>query len=134
MLLWVRFDSWLVVTAVWQGGARTAALLGWQSFGVVLAARCSAVLALSSRATSSCIAPLQRDKLEAHPLFERVSEEELESDPAAQLLLQGTEEGQKVSRNGGKTWRHVYRRLAGPSQQQAEQQQEVQPAAGAAAQ
>ena len=58
---------------------------------------------------------LQRDKLEAHPLFERVIEEELADDPAAQLLLQGTEEGQKVARNGGKTWRHVYRRLAGPA-------------------
>lgn len=58
---------------------------------------------------------LQRDKLEAHPLFERVSEEELANDPAAQLLLEGTEEGQKVARNGGKTWRHVYRRIAGPS-------------------
>ncbi|PRW57644.1 Cilia- and flagella-associated 57 [Chlorella sorokiniana] len=57
----------------------------------------------------------QRDKLEAHPLFERVSEEELENDPAAQLLLEGTEEGQKVKRNGGKTWRHVYRRIAGPA-------------------
>ncbi len=60
---------------------------------------------------------LQRDKLEAHPLFERVSEEELANDPAAQLLLQGTEEGQKVARNGGKTWRHVYRRIPGPSDQ-----------------
>lgn len=58
---------------------------------------------------------LQRDKLEAHPLFERVSEEELANDPAAQLLLEGTEEGQKVARNGGKTWRHVYRRIAGPA-------------------
>ena len=59
---------------------------------------------------------LQRDKLEAHPLFERVSEEELANDPAAQLLLEGTEEGQKVARNGGKTWRHVYRRIAGPAE------------------
>lgn len=88
----------------------------------------------------SCLQPpcnLQRDKLEAHPLFERVSEEELEQDVAAQLLLQGTEEGQKVARNGGKTWRHVYRRIPGPSdsagagtvagsQQQAQQQQEVE--------
>lgn len=67
--------------------------------------------------------PLQRDKLEAHPLFERVSEEELADDPAAQLLLQGTEEGQKVARNGGKTWRHVYRRIPGPTDQPQEQQQ-----------
>lgn len=44
----------------------------------------------------SCFPLLQRDKLDAHPLFERISDEELESDPAAGLLTQGTEEGQKV--------------------------------------
>ena len=84
----------------------------------------------------------QRDKLEAHPLFERVSEEELANDPAAQLLLQGTEEGQKVARNGGKTWRHVYRRIASPSDAApvvggdaaAQQQQQQQGAAAGDAQ
>lgn len=54
---------------------------------------------------------LQKEKLDAHPLFEAVPEEEVERDPAAALLLQGTEEGQKVARNGGKTWRAVYRRI-----------------------
>ena len=66
-------------------------------------------------------------------MFERVSDEELEGDPAAALLLQGTEEGQKVARNGGRTWRHVYRRLPGPSELQQQQQQHAggeQPAAG----
>ncbi|GLC33046.1 hypothetical protein PLESTB_000376800 [Pleodorina starrii] len=53
-------------------------------------------------------------KLEAHPLFERVSEEELEADPAAGLLALSSEEGQKVARNGGATYRNVYRRLAAP--------------------
>ncbi len=38
---------------------------------------------------------------DAHPLFERVSDEELESDPAACLLASATEEGQKVARNSG---------------------------------
>lgn len=76
----------------------------------------------------------QRDRLEAHPLFERVSEEELEQDVAAQLLLQGTEEGQKVARNGGKTWRHVYRRLAGPSLQQQHPPAEAAAAAAEGAQ
>ncbi|EFJ44653.1 hypothetical protein VOLCADRAFT_82720 [Volvox carteri f. nagariensis] len=53
-------------------------------------------------------------KLDAHPLFERVSEEELESDPAAGLLATSSEEGQKVARNGGATFRNVYRRLPTP--------------------
>ena len=38
-------------------------------------------------------------------------EEELAADPAAALLTEGTEEGQKVRRNSGKTWRAVFRRL-----------------------
>ena len=42
-----------------------------------------------------------RDKLAAHPCFEPVSEQEIASDPAAQLLIQATEEGQKVARNRG---------------------------------
>lgn len=49
--------------------------------------------------------------LEQFPLFERVTDEELEADPAANLLTEATEEGQKVARNSGKTWRHVFRRL-----------------------
>ncbi|KXZ57036.1 hypothetical protein GPECTOR_1g97 [Gonium pectorale] len=53
-------------------------------------------------------------KLDAHPLFERVSEEELEADPAAGLLALSSEEGQKVARNGGATFRNVYRRLEAP--------------------
>jgi tRNA (guanine-N7-)-methyltransferase len=49
-------------------------------------------------------------------MFERVSDEELESDPAAGLLTQASEEGQKVARNQGRTWRNVYRRLQEPRQ------------------
>ena len=41
-------------------------------------------------------------KLDAHPLFERISDEELEKDVAAGLLTDATEEGQKVARNSGK--------------------------------
>ncbi|KAF5842634.1 putative methyltransferase-domain-containing protein [Dunaliella salina] len=55
-----------------------------------------------------------RDRLDTHPMFERVSEEELEKDPAAGLLYEATEEGQKVARNKGNTYRAVYRRLAAP--------------------
>ncbi len=57
---------------------------------------------------------VQRDKLAAHPMFERVSDEELESDPAANLLTDASEEGQKVARNKGDTHRAVFRRLATP--------------------
>lgn len=55
-----------------------------------------------------------KEKLAAHPFFEQVSDEELENDVAAGLLFEGTEEGQKVKRNGGKTWRSVFRRLPEP--------------------
>ena len=57
-----------------------------------------------------------REKLEAHPLFEAISDEELEQDPAAGLLVEGTEEGQKVARNNGQTFRACFRRIAGPSE------------------
>lgn len=53
-----------------------------------------------------------RAKMDAHPLFERISDEELADDPAANLLATSSEEGQKVARNGGQTYRNVYRRLA----------------------
>ncbi|RAL53057.1 unnamed protein product [Cuscuta campestris] len=50
--------------------------------------------------------------LEDHPLFEALSCEELEGDPAVKLLITATEEGQKVARNGGETFQAVYRRIA----------------------
>lgn len=52
-----------------------------------------------------------RNKLDAHPLFERISDEELDKDPAANLLTSASEEAQKVARNEGKTFRNVYRRI-----------------------
>ncbi|KAL0025379.1 hypothetical protein WJX79_002218 [Trebouxia sp. C0005] len=52
-----------------------------------------------------------RSKLDAHPLFQRISDEELDSDPAANLLTSASEEAQKVARNEGKTFRNVYRRI-----------------------
>jgi tRNA (guanine-N7-)-methyltransferase len=57
---------------------------------------------------------LQRSKLEAHPMFDPVSEEELAADPAAQLLDQASEEAQKVARNSGDTFRAVFRRRETP--------------------
>ncbi|KAG1671830.1 hypothetical protein FOA52_000207 [Chlamydomonas sp. UWO 241] len=55
-----------------------------------------------------------RAKLLAHPMFELISDEDLESDPAAGVLINATEEGQKVARNKGNTWRAVFRRLPEP--------------------
>jgi tRNA (guanine-N7-)-methyltransferase len=45
-------------------------------------------------------------------MFDEIPEAELESDPAAQLLTNGSEEGQKVERNSGSTYRAVFRRRA----------------------
>lgn len=55
------------------------------------------------------------DCLEKHPLFEALSMEELEADPVVKLLSTATEEGQKVARNGGQTFRAIYRRIASAS-------------------
>lgn len=55
-----------------------------------------------------------RNKLDAHPMFERLTDAELESDEAAAVLATATEEGQKVRRNGGRTWRWCYRRRESP--------------------
>ena len=52
--------------------------------------------------------------LDDSPMFRRLSEEELEGDAAASLLFLATEEGQKVARNGGKTFRACYERLESP--------------------
>jgi tRNA (guanine-N7-)-methyltransferase len=57
------------------------------------------------------VATWMRDKLAAHPLFEAVPETELAGDCAAAVLASATEEGQKVARNGGRTWRAVFRRV-----------------------
>lgn len=49
--------------------------------------------------------------LEDHPMFEVLTEKELEADPVVKLLSSATEEGQKVYRNGGQTFQAVYRRI-----------------------
>jgi tRNA (guanine-N7-)-methyltransferase len=47
-------------------------------------------------------------------MFDPVSEEELEADPAAGLLAEASEEAQKVARNEGSTFRAVFRRRETP--------------------
>uniref|UniRef100_A0A7R9Y181 tRNA (guanine-N(7)-)-methyltransferase n=1 Tax=Prasinoderma coloniale TaxID=156133 RepID=A0A7R9Y181_9VIRI len=54
------------------------------------------------------------EHLEAHALFERVSEEELAADPVAPLLKTSSEEGQKVARNSGSHFIAVFRRIEDP--------------------
>jgi tRNA (guanine-N7-)-methyltransferase len=56
-----------------------------------------------------------RRKLEEHPMFEELLPDELEADAAVAVLASATEEGQKVARNGGTTWRACFRRRAAKS-------------------
>ena len=51
------------------------------------------------------------DKLDKHPLFERLPEEEVERDPCRDAVWVGTEEGKKVERNGGGKWMSIWRRI-----------------------
>ncbi|KAI8723990.1 TRNA (guanine-N(7)-)-methyltransferase [Fusarium sp. LHS14.1] len=52
--------------------------------------------------------------LEAHPAFERISNEEEESDECVQVMLTETEEGKKVARNKGQKFVALFRRLEDP--------------------
>lgn len=52
--------------------------------------------------------------LSAHPLFERLTDEEMKEDPIVEMLYNSTEEGQKVTRNEGSKWPAVFRRLDDP--------------------
>lgn len=47
-------------------------------------------------------------------MWERVSEEELERDPCVRVMREETEEGKKVSRNGGRKFVSVWRRREDP--------------------
>jgi tRNA (guanine-N7-)-methyltransferase len=49
--------------------------------------------------------------LDAHPLFKRVSDEELAQDPCIPCVLNDTEEGKKVARNNGDKFLAVYDRM-----------------------
>lgn len=50
------------------------------------------------------------DKCTNHPCFERIPDEELESDPCIKAMTEETEEGKKVARGGGKKYFAVFRR------------------------
>ncbi|KAL3221258.1 hypothetical protein MRX96_029590 [Rhipicephalus microplus] len=52
--------------------------------------------------------------LAEHPLFERVSEEDLKTDVVVEKLYESTEEGKKVTRNSGEKFLAVFRRIEDP--------------------
>ncbi|KAJ1957332.1 tRNA (guanine-N(7)-)-methyltransferase (tRNA(m7G46)-methyltransferase), partial [Dipsacomyces acuminosporus] len=56
--------------------------------------------------------------LDAHELFERIPDEELESDPAIPCVVNSTEEGKKVARNKGAKYLACYRRIEDPYEAQ----------------
>ena len=49
--------------------------------------------------------------LNEHPLFEELSDKEIEADPVVPLVMESTEEGKKVARNKGVKLLLVYVRL-----------------------
>eukprot|EP00126_Sphaerothecum_destruens_P005985 Sdes_comp19153_c0_seq1m9913 len=53
--------------------------------------------------------------LEEHPLFERLSDQEVENDVCAEKVLQSTEEGKKVARNNGSKYLACFRRIKSDS-------------------
>nr|CAG4638681.1 EOG090X0BSB [Cyclestheria hislopi] len=57
--------------------------------------------------------------LERHPLFQRLTEAELENDIIVPKLFESSEEGQKVSRNKGDKFLAVFRRIRDPYQEQS---------------
>jgi tRNA (guanine-N7-)-methyltransferase len=59
------------------------------------------------------------EHISSHPLFERISQKELELDPVAAMIRDSTEEGKKVSRNKGDKWEAVFRRIEDPFSEQS---------------
>nr|CAH7724371.1 unnamed protein product [Callosobruchus chinensis] len=49
-----------------------------------------------------------------HPLFQKLSENDLKADPIIEKLYSSTEEGQKVSRNNGDKFLAVFQRIEDP--------------------
>uniref|UniRef100_A0A7S3MS21 tRNA (guanine-N(7)-)-methyltransferase n=1 Tax=Favella ehrenbergii TaxID=182087 RepID=A0A7S3MS21_9SPIT len=52
----------------------------------------------------------QVSKLEEHPMFERVPEEEDQADPCVKAMREGTDEAQKVIRREGNIWHAVFKK------------------------
>ncbi|XP_074661039.1 tRNA (guanine-N(7)-)-methyltransferase-like [Tubulanus polymorphus] len=54
------------------------------------------------------------EHLSSHPLFSRLSDEQLKDDPIVPKLYDSTEEGQKVTRNNGDKYLAVFERVSDP--------------------
>ena len=54
------------------------------------------------------------DHLTRHPLFQSLEQTEIDSDPVVPKLFESTEEGKKVTRNGGQKFVAVFRRIDDP--------------------
>jgi hypothetical protein len=54
----------------------------------------------------------QVEHMNAHKLFEKLTDEELENDLSYKLIQNSSEESQKVSRNAGSKWSAAYRRIS----------------------
>ncbi|KAG1669617.1 tRNA (guanine-N(7)-)-methyltransferase [Nymphon striatum] len=52
------------------------------------------------------------EHIDQHPLFQRLSPEDLKDDVVVEKLSESTEEGQKVTRNNGDKYLAVYRRVS----------------------
>eukprot|EP00834_Sanchytrium_tribonematis_P007025 NODE_581_length_5739_cov_0.670922.p4 type:complete len:232 gc:universal NODE_581_length_5739_cov_0.670922:2007-2702(+) len=52
--------------------------------------------------------------LDSHSLFEKLTDEEMDNDPMKKYILESTEEGKKVARNGGSKYFAFYRRIRDP--------------------
>lgn len=55
-----------------------------------------------------------KSHLEEHPLFERLSQQEEETDECVEIMTHATEEGKKVARNKGSKYIACFRRIADP--------------------
>lgn len=52
--------------------------------------------------------------LDSFPMFQRLTEEELQADPVVPKLFASSEEGKKVDRNMGRKYLACFRRVADP--------------------
>ncbi|XP_072017930.1 tRNA (guanine-N(7)-)-methyltransferase-like [Amphiura filiformis] len=59
-----------------------------------------------------------------HPLFSRLTDEEMAADPVVNKLYESTEEGQKVTRNSGDKFPAVFRKIADPTVSQGDRMED----------
>lgn len=60
------------------------------------------------------------EKCDEHPMFRKLSDEEMNDDPCVEAMKTETEEGKKVERAGTAKYYAVYERISEPPQVTAE--------------